>query len=156
MSFPVNKQQQSFYHVVHFAVAWVLLTSRVMLRMDLGLKFSPSLSAESLLIYRTCLFSADPVAKVLKFLFLCFQKSLLLVKYSEISEIKPLWSLSFETIVLLLDRRIWELCKTFSQNSLSSWDFSDDLKVSWSYQIHIQFEIFSVQELRYLCNNMNY
>lgn len=94
--------------------------------MDLGLKFSPSLSAESLLIYRIYLFSAYSVAKVLKFLFLCFQKNLLLVQYSEISETKPLLSQCFEAIISLLDGSRWELC---SQNSLSSWDFSDDLKI---------------------------
>lgn len=128
--------------MVQFALALVLLTSRVMLRMDLGLKFSPSLSAESLLTQRIYVFSAYPVAKVLKFLFSCFHKNLLLVKYSDISEIKPLSSQCFETIVSLLDRRMWELCRTLSQNSLSSWDFLNYLKVPRFYQIRIQFEFF--------------
>lgn len=127
MSFPVNTQQAKLLPRGGFCTCLSPADLKSDAQNGPGSKIQSkplNLSAESLLIYRIYLFSADPVAKILKFLFLCFQKNLLLVKYSEIAEYSLL-SQCFETVNSLPDRRMWELCRTFSQNPLSSWDFSD-------------------------------
>lgn len=155
-AFQSTHSKQIFYPTVQFALAWVLLTSRVMLKMDLGLKFSPNLSAESLQTYRIYLC-----------LLCCKGFGIPILVFSEKSPpskiLRDLWNKA--TVV----RVFWNYYFTAGQKNVGTlqdfqskfieflgffrWPLSPTI-LSNLYSVSTFF--FSVQELKYLCNNMNY